>query len=48
MNCTKGTFRAEEVSSQLRPPRKCSTAGDGIVIFGITCAVSHCFFRNLK
>ena len=32
----------------LRPPRKCSTAGDGIVIFGMTCAISHCFFRNLK
>jgi len=30
----------------LRPPRKCSTAGDGIVILAVTCAVSACFFRK--
>src|SRR5581483_5046171 len=32
----------------LRPPRKCSTAGEGIVIFGTTWAVSACFFRKRK
>src|SRR5579862_2277168 len=32
----------------LRPPRKCSTAGEGIVIFGTTWAVSACFFRKQK
>src|ERR1700722_14228142 len=37
-----------EIGIDLRPPRKCSTAGEGIVIFGITWAASHCFFRNLK
>src|SRR2546426_9073124 len=33
------------VSIALRPPRKCSTLGDGIVIFGVAFVV---FFRNLK
>src|SRR5262249_33816386 len=32
----------------LRPPRKCSTDGDGIVIFAVTWAWSAYFFRNLK
>ena len=32
----------------LRPPRKCSTAGDGIVIFGRDMGDVACFFRNLK
>ena len=40
--------KAEDLEIALRPPRKCSTAGDGIVIFAVTCAVSHCFFRKRK
>ena len=48
MQRTRAPFRADEVGSLLRPPRKCSTAGDGIVIFAVTWAVSHCFFRKRK
>ena len=33
------------VSMAFRPPRKCRTLGDGIVIFGVAFAID---FRNLK